>query len=348
MRKQTTKHAVITMATVLGLSMGMSLPVFAEGEEVENSLVIYTAEPDSNMEPLIAGFNEVYPDCEVEVIYGSAGDMTSRIIAESADPQCDVMFSGLNAGDGDAYKDYFEEYVSVHDEEMIEDCKSNNGYYNYVIISPAVLYVNNTLLEEAGVTVKNYQDLLQPELEGMVVSADPNSSSAAWNNLANILADFGYESEETWDYIDKLLGNGLVITSSSSTVFTSVTNGEYAVGLTYETGATTQLYDGAEDCEIIYPEEGGGYIVTAAAIVKDCKHPEAAKAWIDYTASAEGQTEWATTVGTIRPTNANATYESEFMQPFDSINWVTRDNDYLTSHKNEILEKWNELYNKHN
>ena len=321
----------------------------AAAPEIEDSLTICTAEPDASMEILLEGFKKLYPDCDVEVVYGSAGEMTSRIIAEADKPQCDVMFSGINACDGDSYEPYFEKYVSTHDGELIEDCRSNNGYYNYVIISPCAFYVNHDILDKLGVKAPtSYEDLLNPKLKGQIVTSDPNSSSAAWNNLSNILTVFGTEKQETWDYIDKLLANKLVITESSSTVFTSVTSGEYAVGLTYEGGAANQLRDGAQNCEIIFPSNGSGYIVTAGAIVKNCQHPNAAKAWIEYTTSTDGQSNWASQLGTTRVTNASAKYETEWLQDYSSIKWVTRDIDWLVKNKAAVLEKWNATYNKYN
>lgn len=319
-----------------------------EKKDIGDSLVIYTAEPDASMEILLKGFNALYPDCEVEVVYGSAGELASRIKAEAASPQADVMFSGLNAGDGNSYEQYFEKYTSSHNSELIEDCQTNNGYYNYVIVSPCCFYVNHSILKEKGVTINSYEDLLNPALKGLIVTSDPNSASAAWNNLSNILTVFGHDTDKPWDYIDKLLGNGLVITSSSSAVFTSVTNGEYAVGLTYEGGAANQVRDGATDCEIIYPTEGSGYIVTAAAIVKNCKNYDAAVAWVEYVTSADAQAAWAGELGTTRVTNASAKFDSAYIKPYDSITWKTRDIDWLVANKTSILEKWNEIYNKYN
>lgn len=319
-----------------------------EKVDIGKSLVIYTAEPDASMEILLEGFAKLYPDCEVEVVYGSAGELASRIKAEAGSPQADVMFSGLNAGDGDSHAAIFENYMSSHDSEMIDGTRNHNGYYNYVIVSPSCFYVNHSLLKEKGVTVKNYEDLLQPELKGLIVTSDPNSASAAWNNLSNILTVFGQDTDKPWEYVDKLLANGLVITSSSSTVFTSVTNGEYAVGLTYEGGAANQLRDGATDCEIIFPPEGNGYIVTATAIVKGCRHYDAAVAWVEYITSAEAQAAWAGELGTTRVSNSNAKFDSAYLQPYDSITWKTRDIDWLVANKANILEKWNALYNKYN
>ena len=317
--------------------------------DIGDALVIYTAEPDASMEILLEGWYAMYPNTKVDIIYGSAGEMTSRIIAEADNPQADIMFSGINGGDGDKYRPYFEDYLSTHDEELFEEYRNNNGYYNYVIVSPSVFFLNHTLLNELGVTsVENYDDLLQPELKGLVVTSDPNSASAGWNNLNNILNVYSENIEDAWDYIDQLMANGLVITSSSSAVFTSVSNGEYAVGLTYEGGAANQIRNGITDCEIVFPSDGNGAIVTAAAIVKNAPHREAAIAWVEYVTSADGQAAWAQQLGTTRVTNSKAVFETAYLQPYESIKWVPRDIDWQVENRSYILDNWNALYNKNN
>ena len=47
--------------------------------------------------------------------------------AEGDNPSIDVFYPGLNQADGDKYADIFEHYVSVHDSEMPEQYRSNNG-----------------------------------------------------------------------------------------------------------------------------------------------------------------------------------------------------------------------------
>ena len=95
------------------------------------------------------------------------------------------------------------------------------------------------LEKELGLNIQSYEDLLNPALKGRIVLSDPNSSSAAWNNMCNIFAVYGYDTQEAWDYLRALLENGLVISTSSSVCFKSVDSGEYVVGLTYEDGADT-------------------------------------------------------------------------------------------------------------
>lgn len=96
-------------------------------------------------------------------------------------------------------------------------------------LSTVVFCINKDLEAELGLEINSYEDLLDPKLKGQIVTADPNSSSSAWNNLSNIMAVYGMDSDEAWAYIEKLMPN-LVIAGSSSAGFKSVQQGEYARG----------------------------------------------------------------------------------------------------------------------
>ena len=163
---------------------------------------------------------------------------------------------------------------------MSEQYRSNNGFYNYDHLSSTVFCVNTELEASLGLEINGYADLMDPALKGKIVFSDP-TSSAAWNNLSNIFAVYGNDSDEAWKVIEGLLANDMVIAGSSSACFKSVQQGEYVVGLTYEDGASTLLKDGADNIKMVYPEEGSSAFAFAAAIVKNAPHMDAAKAMID-------------------------------------------------------------------
>ena len=47
---------------------------------------------DNDIDNLIEAFNEVYPNVEVEVVNGSAGELAARIRAEKDNPQGDLQW----------------------------------------------------------------------------------------------------------------------------------------------------------------------------------------------------------------------------------------------------------------
>lgn len=319
-----------------------------ETPELSGSLVVCSSATDNDLAAIQEGFNAIYPDVEIEFVTCSAGEGIARVQAEAGNPTIDVFYSGLNQADGDKYADCFEQYVSTHDTEMPEQYQSNNGFYNYDHLSSVVFCVNTELEAELGLDIKGYADLMDPKLQGKIIFSDPTSSSAAWNNMSNIFAVYGNDSDEAWDVIEGLLANGMVVGSSSSSCFKDVQAGEYVVGLTYEDGASTLLKSGAENIKMVYPAEGSSAFAFAAAIVKDAPHMDAAKAMIEYLQSAEGQSFRANYVGTVRFTNENVVVENSYLPDSSEIKWVTRDIDWLIENKTAMLEKWTALYNQYN
>ena len=348
-------------ALVLALAMALSLAACGDsntpagsgsgsgsGEEPANisgDLVICSSATDLDLEAITEGFTALYPDVNIEIITCSAGEGVARVEAEGDNPTIDVFYSGLNQADGDKYAGIFEPYVSSHDSELPEEYQSNNGFYNYDHLSSVVFCVNTDLEAELGLEINSYADLLNPALNGKVIISDPTSSSAAWNNLSNIFAVYGNDSDEAWAQIEGMLQNGLIVVGSSSACFKSVQQGEYVVGLTYEDGAITPVKDGATNVAVRYPSNGTSASVFGCGLVKNGPNPENAKAMIDFICSAEGQTALAAAQqGTLRYTNAGYTApEGAWLQSSDEIKWVDRDVEYLTANKDAILEHWNSL-----
>ncbi len=337
------------LSLVLALCLVFAVCAFASAEEdLGDTLVLYSSMTDADLEALITCFNEVYPDIEIEVVSGSAGEFTARIQAEAENPQGDVTWGGLADSDGDKYAEIFEAWVSENEDEQMEGYSTPNGLYSMDHLSTVCFCVNTELEKELGLNIQSYEDLLDPALKGKIVISDPNSSSAAWNNLCNIFSVYGIDTQEAWDYIDALLENTVVV-EKSSVCFNSVSDGEYVVGLTYEDGAIKLNQSAAQlgveaVTEVRYPSNGTSASSFGVAIIKGAPHMAAAKAFVNWVTSADGQSAMAEYMeGTLRFTNANYTSpENAWLKSSSEITWVTRDVPTLTEQKADLLAKWNE------
>jgi len=328
------------------LILALLLPVFGvmADENISGRLVLYSSMTDNDLNNLIDSFGELYPDVEVEIVNGSGGELLARIRAEKENPQGDIMWGALGNADGDMYSDLFMHWLSDYEDEVMDDYKSGNGFYNLDHLSTVVFAVNVELEKELGLDIRTYEDLLDPKLSGKIYIADPNSSSSAWNNLSNIFAVYGNDSPDAWAIVEGLMKNKMVIGTSSSVAFKGVNDGEYVVGLTYEDGAATLLKAGSEEIRIQYPENGASAFAFGVAIIEGTQNEAAAKAMVNFLMSAEGQSDLGTRLGTLRFTNKNAKYETPYLPASEDIKWVKRDMDWLTSNREEIMKKWNELY----
>jgi iron(III) transport system substrate-binding protein len=334
----------------LALTAGLTLSACSaadleggNGGDENMNLVLYSTMTENDLNALIGLLEEEFDGISIEIVSGTAGELTTRIQSESSNPQGDMMWGGLDTADGDKHSEIFEHWLSSSEGDVLPEYQSPNGFYNVDHISSVAFAVNPELEKELGIEIKGYADLLDPALKGRILMADPTSSSSAWNNVSNIMAVFGNDSDEAWEYIEALLRNDLVIASSSSAAFASVADGEYVAGLTYEDGIASLLKSGAENLKLVYPEEGTSASAFATAVIKGGPNTELAKKVIDYIMSPEGQIAFAEAVGTVRMTTS-AAYETEFLPAYDSVTWVERDVAWLTENREAVTNHWIDLF----
>ena len=218
-------------------------------------------------------------------------------------------------------------------------------------INIQVLFVNNELAEEDNVKINGLNDLLNPALKGKIAMIDPSSSATAYRWLTCILYVMGNgdpESKEAWAYIEKLIQNlNGKLANSSSVAHKSVFEGEYTVGLTSESNGLSYLSDGFEDqVTVIYPQEGTTAASYGSAVINGAHNKEAAHTFIDFLASDEGQNIYANS--SFRPANLNKKNTNKLMPDISTIKLVAEDYGYIAEHRQEILDKFNELWAKYN
>lgn len=205
------------------------------------------------------------------------------------------------------------------------------------------MIVNTKMLEEMGIEVKGYADLLQPELKGKIISADPANSSSAFQCLIGMLYGMGNGdpmSKEAWDFIDKFLVNlDGKIASSSSQVYNGVANGEYAVGLSYEDPCIELQAKGEQPVKVVYAVEGTIFPGQSVQIIKGTPHLENAKKFVDFVLSEDSQKKVAAELN-LRPLRAGIP-TNEKMIPNEEIKlFDTYSAKYIADHKAEIVKTY--------
>jgi iron(III) transport system substrate-binding protein len=305
---------------------------------IGGSLTMYTPNSETLVNSLVPAFEDK-TGITVDLIQAGTGELFKKIQSESSNPIADVMWGGELTDE--AYQQYFQEYTSPEDSNVMEAYRNETGFCTHYTLDGSVLILNKDLTKD--IDIKGYADLLNPALAGSIATADPTSSSSAFHHLTQMLLDMGgYESDEAWDYVKQLftLVQGK-IASGSSNVYKTVADGEMAVGLSYEDPCVQLVQDGA-NVEVVYPEEGTIFLAANTAIVKDCANLDQAKAWVDFIISQDAQNIIASQT-TSRPVRSDVNLNSS-MKPMDEINTATEDTAYVNEHKDEIINKYTEIY----
>ena len=308
-------------------------------KDSDSTLVVYSPNPEDLIEETVPAFEEKY-GIKVDLVQASTGELFKKAEAEKESPVADVIFGGSYALFS-SNENLFEPYISQENDQIIPEYQNKTGFYTPYTLDVSVIIANSALTKD--IKIEGYNDLLNPKLKGKIATADPSNASSAFAQLTNMLVDQGgYENEQAWTYVKNLftLVDGK-IASSSSNVYKAVADGEMAVGLTYEDPALKLLNDGV-DVKVIYPKEGTVFLPGNAAIIKNAKHMENAKKFIDFILSQEIQDKLGTET-TIRPIRKNAKTNKN-MKAMTEINIATEDSDYVIKNKSTILKKYNDIF----
>lgn len=257
-----------------------------EVEKEERKLVIYSPNTDALI-AAVETFGEKY-GVEIEVIGKGTGECLESIVAEKDNPQCDVLFGGMNYANAINYTEYLMEYVAKGNDKLPEAYRNPNGYATYYgLDGSAALLINLDELAKIGLTIddiKGYADLLRPELKAdangqKIAMGDAAASSSAWAELTNMLLVMGDQpyDEKAWDFVKQFCGQITGLIGSSSKIYKGVASGEYVIGVSYEDPCIGLLVNGAKNLALVYPEEGAVWLPAGASIIKNCQHPETAK-----------------------------------------------------------------------
>jgi iron(III) transport system substrate-binding protein len=271
----------------------------------------------------------------VEVIAAGTGELCQRVVAESANPQGDVLWGG-GADTLAAYVDYFAEYVCANDAVIGDAYKDAADLWIGESPLPMVFIYNKTLIDEADVP-QTWEDLCNENLKGKIAYASPAKSGSAYTQLCTIL--FSQPTlDEGWALVEKFIANlDGKIQDSSGNCHKLIAAGEYAVGVTIEKSAV--LYNDNPDIGYVYPKANSA-VPDGVALIKGCPNEENAKLFIDFVTGLECQKDqnvnWKR-----RPVRSDLAPEG--LCELSTLDLGDYDFAYAANNKESIVEKWNDL-----
>jgi iron(III) transport system substrate-binding protein len=269
---------MLPIATIVA---ALGTPLAAQ--DVSGTLTLYTSQPNADAQATVDAFQAAFPGVEVEWFR----DGTTRVMAklraefEAGQPQPDVLLiadmvtmEGLEA-EG-RLMPYPEADTSAYDPAIMDD---EGHYFSTKLITTGIVY--NTAAEMIPQT---HLDLLKPEAQGQIAMPSPLTSGAATIHMAALTAhpDLG------WDLYEGLADQRAIPEGGNGGTYRAVAGGEKLYGFVVDFLPIRNKLDGAP-VEFVFPEEGVSAVTEPAAILSTAQNPDAAKAFIDFLLSPEGQ-----------------------------------------------------------
>lgn len=230
---------------IAGMASSLALPAF--GQSALGNAVIYTSNSEQAVTAVQDTARKLLPNVKISTITGGSGQLLRRLEAEAAKPQGDVFWSS-SANTLGAFKQLFEPWKAPALNAILPSLRDPADLWTAANIHVVVAMINKNQL--GGLPMpKTWTDLLDPRFKGKIIIADPANSSTAYTIL------WGVEKMLGTDALKKLATNTKV-SSAAAAVLRSVGQGEYAVGLTFESNAYAYVAGGQKEISLLYPEDG--------------------------------------------------------------------------------------------
>jgi iron(III) transport system substrate-binding protein len=266
-------------ALILALVALLSGPVAAQ----EGKLVLYTSQPNTDAQQTIDAFKLRHPRVEVSFVRDGTPRIMARLRAEMAagQAQADVLLIADSVTMEGLKK---EGLLLAH--EGADLAAYPAGLHDAGKTWFATKLITTGIVHHAKAPLKptSWSDLLRPEAKGQVVMPSPLVSGAA---LIHAVALTG-TLKEGWQYYVGLKSNGASAVGGNGDVLKQVAGGEKLYGMIVDFMPIREKAKGAP-VEFVFPSEGVSAITEPVAILRSSRNPAAARAFVDFLLSREGQ-----------------------------------------------------------
>lgn len=257
--------------------------------DLEDTLTVLCTPQEDWCQAMVAAF-EADTGVSTNYVRLSSGEALARLRASADDPEFSVWWGGPADGFVAANEEgLLEPYDSPNADAIAAEHKGENGVWTGVYVGALGFCSNTVRLGELDVDVPtSWADLTDPALRREVAMAHPASSGTAYTAFFTQVLRLGGE-DEAMEFMQDLHPNMLQYTSSGAAPAEMAGRGEVAVSVVFSHDCVRNIDGGFVDLEVSFPEEGTGYEIGGVALIANAPEPNAAKAWIDWSLTAEVQ-----------------------------------------------------------
>jgi len=260
------------------------------GNTLSGKLIVYSGRSEPLIQPVIAAFQAKYPQLEVLVKSGSNSQMANTLLEEKANPQADVFITTeVFTAHALSREGIFQSYEPAGYQNLPDAYKAEDASWVGLTQRMRVIMYNKDLVSQDELPASMF-DLTDPKWKGQIAAAGSTNASMQ-AQIASMIQLVGQEQTEAW--LKGLMENEVTFFGGHSDVRKAVGAGEFKLGLVNHYYYYLQLAEGS-NIGIIYPDQATGEMgiianATTVAIIQGSNNPDAAKAFLDFLVSADGQ-----------------------------------------------------------
>jgi iron(III) transport system substrate-binding protein len=304
-----------------------------EAAKKEGKIVYYTADFTEPEQEIIKAFNKRFPFVKVEIVRAPGGQLITRIKTEAAAGK--LLADAVNHSDRGLMQgiaDLFQDYAPPNATDYREDVLVSPKLWPRSTLGWSIAY--NTELEKNP--PQSWMDLCKseygPKKIGQVIAP---SGGTTWTRIMFERQVLGE------DYWKKQAATQPILYPSGAPTSDALVRGEVSIGVVLYNIAYIKKRDGAP-VDAIFPPEGVPLNFYAAGVTKTAVNPNAAKLFLNWCMSEEGQAFQIKELGyltalKIPPLNPPG-YDPKVIKA-----WAPNFEQYVKL-RDEWVEEWNKVY----
>jgi iron(III) transport system substrate-binding protein len=327
--------AALGLAMVLGTGPVLAQfgpPELIEAAKKEGSMVFYTANFTEVESEVIKAFNKRFPFVKVEMVRAPGGQLITRVKTEAAAGKLaadvvDHSDRGLMLG----LADLFQDYAPPNAADYLPDVPVAGKLWPRATLVWSIAY-NSALVKNPP---KTWMDLTKAEYKGQIGQVIAPSGGTTWTRVMferQILGE---------DYWKQQAATNPQLYPSGAPLSDALVRGEVTIAPLLYNIIWTKKKDGAP-IEIFFPPEGAPLNPYASGIPKTAAHPNAAKLYLNWCLSEEGQAFMIKELGNLTSLKKAPLYPEGF-DPSKVKVWVPKFDEYQKLNV-AWVEEWNKTY----
>jgi iron(III) transport system substrate-binding protein len=331
------------LAGLAGAAASWTLPAAAEEDfgskdviaaaEKEGKFVYYTANFTEVEQETIKAFNKRFPFVRIEMVRAPGGQLITRIKTEAAAGKLAAdLIDHSDRSLMQPLEDLFQDYTPPNAAAYREDILISKKLWPRVTLGWSIAY-NTELVKNPP---KSWMDLTKPEYGpkkiGQVIAP---SGGTTWTRVMFERQVLGE------DYHKKQAATQPVLYPSGAPLSDAVVRGEVLIAPLLYNIIYVKKRDGAP-VDAFFPPEGVPVNFYASGVTKTAKSPNAAKLFLNWCMSNEGQAFMIKNVGELTALKDPPAFPPGW-DPKVIKTWAPKFDEYVKLH-HDWVEEWNKTY----
>ncbi|WP_448205950.1 ABC transporter substrate-binding protein [Azospirillum sp. sgz302134] len=269
--------------TAVGAAIATALLLALPAQAASGKLVLYTSQLEADAKQTVEAFKAKNPGVEVEWIRSGTTELMNKLRAEIAagGPQADLLLIA-DAVTMESLK--AEKRLLPYTDAPVQGYRPgthdpDGTWFGTKLITTGIAYNTAAPMKPAS-----WLDLLKPEAKGTTVMPSPLYSGAA----AIHMAAMKNQPALGMGWYEKMQANGATAAKGNGGILKSVAGGEKLYGVIVDYLPIREQLKGAP-VAFVFPKEGVSAVTEPVAILNTTKNPDAAKAFVAFLLSKDGQ-----------------------------------------------------------